>query len=273
MADGGHFYKYPGGEPCYEVLDGKGEKRAPTLRDAKKGLKGQLKPYEIYPSVTTIVKSLGTPPGLMGWMLDTLAECAATNPCHAGETADEYKVRLQADAERWRNEAAELGTAMHDDIEHVLLLRDVAPSHAKTSPDFLVPVAEWLSNNVAGVFGVETPFACADGYGGRIDLIAKMKDGSVAVIDFKTQGTKEKYGHATRAYDEWGEQLAAYAEGCNIVPPGAILMNLVISSTKPGVVEAHVWDDVERYVDMWRCKLDYYKLAHDWYPENAPQDD
>jgi hypothetical protein len=268
VGDGMHWYKLDG-TPCYKIVGANGNERSPTVRDAREGIRGKRKgewvlpPFSIVPSVTTVGHSVGKPDGLVKWIVKTTIECAATNPCREGEDADAYARRLQADADRWRDEAADLGTAIHDAIaEHLVPSAEPNPPDETLAP-YVTPVFAWLDANIKTVVLSESSFATPD-YGGRIDAYVELADGRCAYVDFKSQGTSEKYGHTTRTYDEWGEQLYAYSAG--VGKPWDVLANLVISTTKPGVIGWHEWGGIDRLRRMWNAKLAYFQALHNYYP-------
>ncbi len=262
MTRGEHWY-YRDGSRCFGVRTADGRERSPTIRDAKRGLRGQIAPYGIVPSVTTIMGSLGKPPGVVNWLVKTTVECAATLPHVDGEDAQAYAARLTADADRCRGAAAELGTQVHAAVAAELGHGDVA-----IRPDLLPivkPAVEFLMDylDMSAEMLVEHSFATPV-FGGTCDLYARLADGRWAYLDLKTQGTTERYGHVPRAYDEWGEQLAAY--GVGVGRPYEALVNVIISTTKPGVVVAHEWPDLPRLREQWGCKLRYYQLTRGWWP-------
>lgn len=267
MSAGEHWY-FLDGSRCFGVRTRDGRERSPTVRDAKRGVPGQVAPYGIVPSVTTILRALGKPPGLVNWLVRTTVECAATLPHVAGEDAETYAARLTADADRWRSGAAELGTRAHAAIAAQFATRlAVVPEDIRP---VVTPAHEFLRDYLAPGRPrlVEHSFATPV-YGGTCDLYARLADGRLAYIDLKTQGTTERLGHIPRAWDEWGEQLIAYADG--IGRPFDVLVNVIVSTTKPGVVVAHEWTDAARLRDQWGCKLRYYQLTRDWWPERKRQ--
>lgn len=257
-----HFYWRATGEPCWQLRGSNGELRSPTMRDAKFGLKGQFGPYELVPPVTMILRSFGVSPAIADWRERIAIECAATNPARDGETADDYAVRLGKDIACQRDAAAELGQRVHAAIEGTLIGRH----RVEPTPDIVriaSPALEYIATGIKQALAVERNFAVRQ-YGGRVDLYALLGDGRRALIDFKTQGTKEKYGHTLRAYDEWGEQLAAYLEG--LEQPCDVLINIAVSTTKPGAWLLHEWPDVNKLRKQWACKLRYFQLANNWWP-------
>jgi len=265
VKDGQHWYRLDG-TPCYEIEGANGKARSPTVRDAREGIKGKLAPRSIVPSVTTVSKGIGMPRQLANWLVRNALECAATNPPQPGETADDYVVRIAADAARTRGAAAELGTRVHDAIERWL--------HGRITPGAdLMPLVEpamvWLSANVVAVLAVERSFATPR-YGGKLDLLCRLKDGDrLALIDLKTQGTSARYDHKPRIYDEWGIQLVAYAEAMDPLRR-AVLGNLIVSTTEPGVTW-HVWDDRARLLRMWTYALSYWEEMHNMTPVESEE--
>jgi hypothetical protein len=201
-------------------------------------------------------------------MVKTALECAATNPVREGETADAYYERMQADADRTRDEAAQLGTDIHAGIEKALhnhkaqvpLMTDV-PAAMRS---YVEPIAEWIRSEVADPIAIEQSFAMRV-YGGKVDLYCELNDTRRAVVDFKTQNTSSQYGHEPRVYDEWAEQLAAYAIGLG--RPVDAWLNVVTSTAQPGKMLVHDWTPVrDQYARMWSCKLQYYQLVNQWWP-------
>lgn len=264
MADqGGHWYRRETGEPCHEIVGANGVVRTPTMRDAKRGLKGKLAPFEIVPSVTGIIGAFGVALPVANWMARTALECAASEEPYdpLGESTDDYVRRISAAADKKKAKAPALGTEVHDVIEAYLLgnERD-ALIQAET---IAAPALKWIDANVVKVLGVEQTFATPV-YGGTLDLYAELTNSRVGIVDFKTQGTKEQYGHRTRAYDEWGEQLIAYGEGHG--KPFNVLCNVVMSTTQPGEWGEHTWTDIPRLRRQWHCKLRYYQLKNNWWP-------
>lgn len=263
ISSAGHWY-FRDGRPCRHVLAASGEQRPPTLRDAKFGLRGQLDPYSIVPSVTTILRSLGVSPTLAQWMVDTALECAATLPPRPDEPADQYIERLRADAQRWSREAAAVGRRIHQAIE-LCLRAPETPVEPDLAP-FVEPVLNKIHQYVDHCELLEHSFATPV-YGGTCDCYARLRDGRWAYMDWKTQGTRAQYDHKTRAYDEWQEQLAAYHLG--IGRPADVYANIIVSTTKPGIVAIHEWPSMARAKQRWELKLRYYQIANNWWPPDA----
>ncbi len=283
-----HWYRRGTGAECHKIIGRNGKTRSPSLRDAKKGLvcykcNGDgfappmtpcdacadspgwtIEPYGIVPSVTTITKSLGTPPGLVRWLKQQCVLTALTLPRQDGESLDDFAERvLREDADRWSKDAMDLGTRVHDAIEASLkfetlvvepVVREIweAWEHwADKALDLKVPPV------------LELPFA-TDTYGGKIDFIGRLKDGRLAILDWKTCTTK---GGKVTPYPEHGEQLAAYKRGAlsrGFAPD--VIANVYLSTNEPGVVHYHEWD-INACTRRWWHKHDYYCESNNWHPE------
>ena len=260
---GGHWYWRETGEPCHEIEGANGKLRSPDLRDAKRGLKGKLDPFAIVPSVTGIAGAFGVPGSLANWMVNTALECAAEEPpfCSDDETLDDYLLRIQSASKRKRAEAPALGTEVHARIAGYLTGKKCNVSIE--AEVVALPALTWIDKNVVKVLAVEESFATPV-YGGTPDLYAELTGDRIGYADWKTQATRERFGHKTRAWDEWGEQLIAYADGHG----GRFntLCNVVLSTTKPGEWGEHTWTQVEQLRRQWECKLRYYQLVNNWWP-------
>jgi hypothetical protein len=232
-----------------------------NLRDARK--------LGLYPSVTNVL-SVVSAPQLEAWKQNNLLNAAMSMP---GATAAE----IVEEAQRISKEAMRMGTLVHSAIEELIKI-DATGGVPNIHED--VPVS--TLNAFAKVYQVEKitnprpelSFASRSGYAGQIDLVCNWRDGRKAIIDWKTQRTKE--GRASKKYPKWAAQLAAYAYGhCE---DGLFdindydLVNVIISTTEPErEVEVHVWDNNQRWLDawwsafaLWRSPLykGYEPLAH-----------
>ena len=114
----------------------------------------------------------------------------------------------------------------------------------------------WAKTHIQDVISAEEPFACEDGYGGRIDMAFWDTSEQKVLADVKTQSTKPK--NKIRAYPEYGMQLAAYAHGLKLL--GDVkLWNIIVSSTEPGRVEIYDWTDQgQRMMDMFHHALELW---------------
>ncbi len=235
-----HWYTRDG-VPCYEVRAKNGRMRKTTLRDARK--------MQLVPSVTTILKIVANP-FLEKWKQSMLVEAALTFPI-GNRSVDECVPEIIENADEFASSAAEFGTMVHNWVEKRIKYRKkILPGDP---PQFKL-LADWLDEAGFSHKMPEVPFANM-GFGGKVDLLARDKDGNHVIVDWKTKKTRA--GEKIKGYPSWGAQLAAYAHGLEV--PNARLLNVVVSSNDParGV---HVIEWTERSEELWDAFQAAFKL-------------
>jgi hypothetical protein len=229
-----HLYT-PEGRAIYEVpyASDPDRMRTPTLADARK--------LGLFPSVTEITSVLNRP-GLNKWKEQMAIEAALTHP-QDGRPVDDLVPEIRANAKEFSKIAMEFGTMVHSQIEDIVSEIEgwLGPKPDLTIPGEIVDAfRSWYAAEGAKADGIERSFASDCGYGGRVDWIGTL-DGKLAVIDWKTQGTRP--GEKVRYYPEWAAQLAAYANGLGYWIKAVDLVSVVISTTELGRIESKVWGD------------------------------
>lgn len=225
----------------------------------------------LYPSVTTIMSVLSKP-GLEAWKQEQLILSALTLPMEDGETYEAFARRVVEDSRRQSQEAADIGTSLHDVAEKYL--KDewyaIPEGYAEVAGELI----GWLQKNVEKPVDIETTFTNLEhGYGGRIDLTAKLFDGRTATIDFKTQNVKVKELKSGPKpypvfYEEWPSQLAAYSMGRSDV-----CMSVIISTNKDcphvfvkewdGGSMVNGWRMFLSCLTIWRIQKKYFQGVED----------
>lgn len=193
-----------------EVHIGSGPRNARTIPGT--GLRFYTWQGIEYPSVTTIRRLAGLPHGLHQWQLSRVIEAAVSRapdimqaqiiPDEQQRLATHAVIRseLRSAATAERDAAARLGTAVHDAAASRLPL-----DHPRVSPEMRGRLAQfhsWL--DVSGAEIVATEFQCWNlsvGYAGTADLMCRMRDGSLWLVDLKT---------GKSIYGEHALQLVAY---------------------------------------------------------------
>lgn len=195
-----------------------------TLREARK--------FGLYPSVTTVLDLIAKP-GLERWKRDQSVLAALTLPRLDGESSGLLLERIEQDAARQAQEAAEVGFAIHAAIEASFALQAVPEAYTR----HVSAVRQILVDNFPEVddWVIEKSFAHPAGFGGKVDihsprwhLVGDHKGVAVAP-DEKKQLTYDQH---------W--QLGAYAEGLGM-PADARGFNIFVSRTHPGHVRFHEW--------------------------------
>lgn len=254
-----HYY-LKDGTPFYEVpkLDGSGP-RSVTIRDAFKA--------RAYRSVTNVLGVLDKP-GLDAWKQEQCVLSALTLPRLDGEDDHSFAERAMIDSEQQAKKAADAGTALHD-LAGAWLRTGAIPVNEEserreigdprpTMAALMAPFQAWCQTNLdpdAGI--VMTPESVMlnhqHAYAGRVDFPVRLRDGSIAILDLKTQDVKlstakKDHGQPKPAfYDEWAMQLAAYsrgifADGSYPPPMPWRLISLVMDRNRPGLFEKE-WTD------------------------------
>lgn len=221
-----HWYT-PKGEPCYEIEKVKGGMRPTTLRDARK--------LGLLPSVTTVFNIMAKP-GLDQWKINKAIQAAKEVQQGEDESDDYYLKRVVEASRREVKEAAELGTKIHDAIEHAIDGASVASDLAV----YVDPVLKILKEKgFQTTMQEETCVNRVHGYAGRVDFIG-IKSGQRFVIDFKTRKTKA--GEVLKPYEFQPMQIAAYAVAHFGNLKDCYGANIYISTTEPGRVESITYD-------------------------------
>jgi len=255
-----HWY-LPDGRPFHEVpkKDGSGN-RPVTLRDARQVL--------AFPSVTNVLSVLAKP-GLDAWKIEQGIMAALTLPRLPDEALDDFARRVVKDMGEQVDKAADFGTAIHRACE-LYVSEKVCPSDPMLLR-FFEPWRAWCDANVECVGAVETVVVERDlGYGGRVDMLAKLKGIGWSVVDFKTQKVKRSARGEPKPsfYESWPLQLAAYAEPLRwrSRKPVEAIVSVVIDSAEPGPVHVKVWEDLPKHYEYFLLALQLWKYCKGYDP-------
>jgi hypothetical protein len=227
-----HYYTRDG-KPCYEVPNAsKGGMRPTTLRDARK--------LNLVPSVSTILGVVAKP-ALNGWSKEQVAKAAYASPPQAHESLDEWMEYILRKADENMTKARDLGTEIHGAIEEYFSSAPAISGWAIPESPYAMHISAAKSALIdLGVLGetyyTEKSFACAQGYGGKVDLC-----GSDWIVDFKCVDRLDK----KLDYPDRCQQLAAYADGLFGLPTSTRLANIFISTSEPGKYLIRAWNEEE----------------------------
>ena len=132
----GHWYK-ENGESAHTIMGKNGNFRNTTVADARKML--------LYPSVTSILSILDKPQ-LTAWKIEQAIMACLTLPKEKDEKLEDYAKRVVRDSKESTGKAAEHGTIMHEQMEHVLLGRP--HSQDETLQPYIATFKKWAEENV-----------------------------------------------------------------------------------------------------------------------------
>lgn len=238
--------------------------RSTTLRDARK--------LDLLPSVTGITNILERP-GLSTWKTKEAVKSALSLQRQENESED-YFIKRAIDASMDQvEEAANLGTRIHDAIENVFDGEPVPPD----LEEYVNPVIQWKKDRGVEVLHRELTLANnRHGFAGTMDVGCKWASGHMGVIDWKSRKTKPSE-KKIKPYEYQGMQIAAYAatywgeENLHLVM-GA---NVYISTTEPGRLDVTPWMP-EDLLAAWEafkhaCGLWRYSKKYDPRQKDAPQ--
>lgn len=234
MGNGMHWYD-ENARIVHEVPDATGKRLVqPTVVHARK--------LGLLPSVTTILKTIAKP-GLEKWLQGKFIISARTAPWPDGMSEEDFIDSITSEAYRESAEAADLGARCHDAIRDYLLTKAVAPEDVRA---LVIPVISWINQNIESFIHIEYAFANPRlGYAGQVDCVAILKDGSMAVIDWKTQGKVVK---EIRFHDDWPWQLAAYSMGLEL--KNAKIFSVAVSTKEPGI-SVREYENVNDHFDIF----------------------
>jgi len=177
-----------------------------------------------------------------------------------GAHLKEWTARVGEEAaERIKNEAATVGTHMHNVVERLLLNRDLpAPRTWLAVKGYQMgyKLIEEFFPHVNEVWGAEIPLYYPNRYAGTSDCIGVYKS-DPSIIDFKQTNKMKKR--------EWIEdyfiQLAAYAMAHNKVHGTSIRQGVIMMVAQDGQVQEFVTcgREFDSYGDKWLRKVEAFE--------------
>lgn len=248
-----HWYTVDGA-PCHRVPAKSGGDRAVYLRDAVA--------MKLLPSVTNVLGVLAKP-GLDEWKLSQVGLAAARNARGPEESEDYYAKRVVELARRPVEQAADLGTKIHDALEKAFDGEPV-PDDMRV---YVEPALAWIK---ASGFGIEKREIVVtngkEGYAGRVDVIFRHGKNGAGILDYKTRKTVA--GKPVTPYDGQAAQLAAYAAAAyGPAKLGKVrILNLYISTTEPGRVEHIEHDGIKRHFEFFKAACGIWRYIKGYDP-------
>lgn len=231
----GHYYDSQSGDPRFTIVGKNGKIRQTTIADARK--EGWLA------SVTTILKLLHNPM-LEQWKLAQVALAAQTLPRKDGESDENFSSRIITDAFRQTEDAADLGTRVHEAIENHFQ----GKAWDQSLEVYVNAVDKWTKDNGVTFLAHEQRLINREHrYAGTTDGII-MHKGEKGIADIKTRRTNKKY--PVKPYSTEPLQIAAYSACVPGVTKG---VNIYVSTTEPGRIEATWYDkeEIERNLETF----------------------
>lgn len=217
----------------------------------------------LLPSVTTVDKMIYNF-GLEIYKAKQLKLAMRECPLETWEgSPDEWEKEIDRIAGHHSKKAAQRGTIVHKMLERYLLGKPVF--YTGNRQDIITAFnagRRWIDENVSRVLAVEAVIV-SDRYAGKADLIARLTDGTEAVIDWKTTDPEGKLRVDGKTplkgrlfMDSHCRQLAALTAENEYIPINVIL------STNPAIPSfwSHpwTWEEREKGYQEFLCSLDLF---------------
>ena len=260
QVEGDHWYTRDG-LPVHTLprKDGKGE-RPTTLSDARR--------LAFLPSVTSVLKVVAKP-GLETWKLREMAVAANRSPLAPGDASllPEWTARVRGLAFAQVKDAALVGSEIHAALEGYW--------KGQALPDRVIPycspVLRWKQEKRLNFTARETVVTdLVNGYAGTCDTFLETAGGIQGAGDFKTRKTKP--GEPIEPYPEQVLQIAAYLAAGGYALGECFGVNVYISTTEPGRVEAVAYGP-ETLLPAFRAflgALELWKYLKNYDPAATP---
>lgn len=250
---GGHYYE-SSGKAVWEIPNKSkpGTFRKTTVGDAKK--------LGLYVSPTTALKVLAKPE-LERWKFQQIIWASLSLPRKDNEPDEDFIGRIIEDAFKQVDDAADLGTQIHQAIE----FHFQGKPHDPAMDVYLNPIKKWIADNKVTFLQHETrAIDHAIGVAGTFDATITMpgKEGK-GTLDFKSRKTRR--GKVVLPYSAEPMQAAAYcaATGSNYA------FNIYISTTEPGRLETAFYDSarLSKEYDAFKQVVGVYRHLNQ-FPHN-----
>jgi len=175
---------------------------------------------------------------------------------------DAWAARVgEAEADRIKNEAATVGTHMHNVVERLLLNRDLPTPRtwlAVKGYRMGYQLIEHFFPNVQEVWGAEIPVYYPERYAGTSDCIGIYKN-TESIIDFKQTNKMKKRDWI----EDYFVQLTAYAAAHNKLHGTNIRNGVIMMVAQDGQVQEFVTcgREFDGYADKWWQRVEQFEKA------------
>lgn len=203
---------------------------------------------KLYPSITTIFKILDPKDWYVHWVNSVMKK----------------ENLSQEDAEKRCKEIGDnsmaVGTALHFIAENYLnnmIEPYTLTDNFEKDPNELFQVLKpWLDENISEVHGTEFKLYSDEmQLAGTVDLVARLKTGEMAIIDFKNSRNPKTPGKIKDAH--YYEQMCAYAKMWEFCTGEKIEKGIVVVVSWDNKVRAFPCELSEHESDLWGWILKY----------------
>lgn len=218
----------------------------------------QARKEKLFISITTVDKEIRSNWAINDYLQkQTVKACMDNNP-YPNEDYDSYLGRIRIEAGKHSKNAASRGDCIHKIFEEYPKM----PSDYDYLPYYDLAGA-YFDKHFLSITHREIMVAYPRiGIAGRMDMIGIHRDHGPVIVDYKTQGFRQKNKTGPRKagyYDSWVRQLAA-GRYMYWLKTGVQLkcLSVAIDSTEAGLFEERIWSDEE--VELGFKEF----MAHSW---------
>lgn len=182
-----------------------------------------------------------------------------TKPLEEIKSLNEWKRRIGKDeAERVTKEASNVGTIMHNILEHWVLNEEYDPGDNiihRQAKRMAETVKENIKDNINEIWGSEVNLYYPDLYAGTTDLVG-MWNGKPAIMDFKQTNKPKKREWVSNYF----LQLCAYAEAHDILFDTKIDQGVIFMCSREGEFQQFeiVGEEFDYWKEQWANRITKY---------------
>lgn len=182
-----------------------------------------------------------------------------TKPLEEIKSLNEWKQRVGKDeAERVTKEASNVGTIMHNILEHWVLNEEYDPGDNiihRQAKRMAETVKENIKDNINEIWGSEVNLYYPDLYAGTTDLVG-MWNGKPAIMDFKQTNKPKKREWISNYF----LQLCAYAEAHDILFDTNIDQGVIFMCSREGEFQQFeiVGEEFDYWKEQWANRITKY---------------
>lgn len=172
-----------------------------------------------YPSVTTIIGILGKGDALLQWAVNCAINYIDANTQEGEFLLSEILASAKVEWKGLRNEAADIGTEIHNLIhKYIRFGKDATGEMRPEVQNGFLAFLEWeKSHSVKWIQTEMEVFSRAHGFAGTLDAICSF-EGKKYLIDFKSsKGFYDGYDMQLSAYRIAAAEMGHQTEGCGIL--------------------------------------------------------
>ncbi len=228
----------------------------------------QARKEKLFISITTVDKEIRSNWAINDYLQRQTVKACVENPPWPNEEPDAYLTRIKIEAGKHSRQAANKGDCIHKIFEDF--------PQMPIDPDYIGYydlACSYFDKNILHTRHREIMLAHPRiGVAGRMDMICEHHTHGPVMIDWKSQGFKQKNKTGPRkagVYESWPRQLAA-GRHMYWLKTGEWLkcLSVAIDSHQAGLYEEYLWSDeeIEKAYQEFLCHAWLYFTAKQYWP-------